>query len=192
MFTDETYIDVASSRSHFVRRGIGEPLRDAHTTTRRAFTQRVMVWGCFARTGVGALHVCTQTMTASRYIDVLEQHLQPSAERLFPGTGFYHFQQDNAPAHKAVITRAWFAANGITTMEWPAYSPDLNPIENLWNILKEKVRRESFTKKEDLIRRVKEIWSNDPEITTHCQHLSDSMVNRIRECITNKGSSTHY
>ena len=95
-------------------------------------------------------------------------------------SSIYNPQQNNAPAHKAVITRAWFATNGVTTMEWPAYSPDLNPIENLWNILKEKVRRESFTKKEDLIRRVKEIWSNDPDITTHCQHLSDSMVNRIR------------
>lgn len=49
------------------------------------------------------------------------------------------FMQDNAPIHNAHIIRGWFRERGIEVMNWPPYSPDLNPIENLWALLKEKM-----------------------------------------------------
>jgi hypothetical protein len=50
-------------------------------------------------------------------------------------------QQDNACSHKARITRACLAAANINTMQWPAMSPDMNPIEHIWDVLGRNVRR---------------------------------------------------
>jgi transposase len=49
------------------------------------------------------------------------------------------FMQDNAPIHKTQKSMDWFNKNGVVLMDWPPYSSDLNPIENLWFPLKEGV-----------------------------------------------------
>ncbi len=63
----------------------------------------------------------------------------PSADKLY-GDADFIFQQDLAPAHTAKGTKSWFNDHGITVLDWPANSPDLNPIENLWGIVKRKMR----------------------------------------------------
>ncbi len=88
----------------------------------------LMVWGCISAYGMGSLHVLEGTMNAERYIKVLEQHMLPSRRRVF--------QQDNAKPHTAAITTAWLHSRRVRVLNWPACSPDLSPIENIWCIIK--------------------------------------------------------
>ncbi len=83
--------------------------------------------------GMGSLHVLEGTMNAERYIKVLEQHMLPSRWCLF--------QQDNAKPHTADITTAWLRSRSVRMLNWPACSPDLPPIENIWCIIKWKIRQ---------------------------------------------------
>ncbi len=63
----------------------------------------------------------------------------PSADQLFKDADFI-FQQDLAPVHTAKSTKSWLNDHGVGVLDWPANSPDLNPIENLWGIVKRKMR----------------------------------------------------
>ncbi|KAL0146528.1 hypothetical protein M9458_058159 [Cirrhinus mrigala] len=90
--------------------------------------------------GVGPLSFIKSTVNAAVYQEIL-QHFMLPANKLF-GNDDFIFQQDFAPAHKAKTTSTWFNSHGITVLEWPANSPDLNPIQNLWGIVKRKMREQ--------------------------------------------------
>ncbi len=100
------------------------------------------------------------------------------------------FQQDNAPIHKANHTLKWFSEKKINVLNWPAYSPDLNPIENLWGILVRRVyaNGKQFGSVDDLIESIVECWENI--LLPDLQRLIDSMQNRICEVIQKNGNST--
>ncbi len=86
-------------------------------------------------------------VTATVYQDILEPFMLPSADQLFKDADFI-FQQDLAPAHTTKSTKSWLNDRGVDVLDWPANSPDLNPIENLWGIVKWKMRNKRTKKKE--------------------------------------------
>ncbi len=114
----------------------------------------------------------------------------PSADKLY-GDADFIFQQDLAPAHTAKGTKSWFNNHGVTVLDWPANSPDLNPsIENLWGIVKRKMRVPRPNNADDLKATIKETWALiTPE---QCHRLIDSMPRRIDAVIQAKGGSTKY
>ncbi len=89
-----------------------------------------MIWAAMSSAGVGPLCFLKSTVNAAIYQEILEHFMLPSADKLY-GDADFIFQQDLAPAHTAKGTKSWFNNHGVTVLDWPANSPDLNPIENL-------------------------------------------------------------
>ncbi len=113
----------------------------------------------------------------------------PSADKLY-GDADFIFQQDLAPAHTAKGTKSWFNDHGVTVLDWPANSPDLNPIENLWGIVKRKMRDTRPNNADEQKATVKETWASIPP--QQCHKLITSMPRRIEAVIKAKGAPTKY
>ena len=100
------------------------------------------------------------------------------------------FQQDNDPKHTSRSAKNWFQAKGVEVLPWPAQSPDLNPIENLWADVKKSVAAKRPSNAKDLWVAVQEAWQQIP--LTRCQDLIDSMPRRCAAVIKNHGYTTKY
>ena len=102
------------------------------------------------------------------------------------------FQQDNARPHVSRSTMNWMDEHNIKRMEWPAYSPDLNPIENLSGILVQRVyaNGQQFDNAYQLRQALVQKWQEIETETLEC--LSLSMNNRIFEVLTKNGANTKY
>lgn len=146
----------------------------------------LMVWGAFVGDQLLDLVVCQQTMDSSKYIKMLNESLVP---HLRPGFKFMH---DGASIHRSKATKKWLQENDIETIDWPAHSPDLNPIENIWGILVRAVFESGrqFELKKDLEAEVMRQWSKISRETL--SNLVNSMSDRIIEVIQQNGGSTQY
>ncbi len=153
------------------------------------FPQSVMIWAAMSSAGVGPLCFLKSTVNAAIYQEILEHFMLPSADKLY-GDADFIFQEDLAPAHTAKCTKSWFNDHGVTVLDWPANSPDLNPIENLWGIVKRKMRDTRPNNADELKATVKETWASMPP--QQCHKLITSMPRRIEAVIKAKGAPTKY
>ncbi len=121
--------------------------------------------------------------------NILEHFMLPSVDQLLKDADLI-FQQDLAPAHTAKSTKSWLNDHGVGVLDWPANSPDLNPIENLWGIVKRKIRNRRPKNADELKATVKETWASIPP--QQCHKLITSMPRRIEAVIKAKGAPTKY
>ncbi len=148
-----------------------------------------MIWAAMSSAGVGPLCFLKSTVNAAIYQEILEHFMFPSADKLY-GDADFIFQQDLAPAHTAKGTKSWFNNHSVTVLDWPANSPDLNQIENLWGIVKRKMRYTRPNNADDLKAAIKATWASiTPE---QCHRLIASMPRRIDAVIHAKGARTKY
>lgn len=129
-------------------------------------------------------------LTAERYVEgILIDHVIPYAG--FIGDDFV-LMHDNARCHTANTTRRFLEEVGIETMAWPALSPDLNPIEHLWDELKRtvRVRDQTPTNIDELKTALEEEWEAIPQ--EHIKKLIRSMRNRMQAVIMARGGNTKY
>ena len=111
------------------------------------------------------------------YRDIFANHLEDAADGLpLSVQNCWEFQQDNDPKHTSRLVKSWLNDNKTWTMEWPAQSPDLNPIENLWNRVEWDIRKQKPATLDDLYHTIKESWAAITSST--CQKLVDSMLRR--------------
>ncbi|GFX01238.1 transposable element Tcb1 transposase [Trichonephila clavipes] len=154
-------------------------------------TCSIMVWAGIMINGRTRLHVVANgTMTGQRYIDeVLLPHV-----RLFRGAvgDKFVFMDDNATCHRTLAVQNCLDSEGIQRLVRPARSPDLNPIENVWDALGSQVAGRNYppTNKNILIRALTEEWDKLPQQLL--DNIVQSMVRRVECCITLHGGYILY
>jgi DDE superfamily endonuclease/Transposase len=124
--------------------------------------QSVMFWGCMSNAGFGPIVPVTGTMNAEKYCELLENVVSPYIQTLEQSGRRVVFQQDNAPCHSAKRVQAKLRELKINTFKWPAVSPDLNPIENVWATLKKR-RNEKYgipKNKNRIIEEITTTWNS--------------------------------
>lgn len=192
MFSDESRftLDFLDGRRRVWRRAgerFTDPARVAHD---RYGAGSVMVWGGVTMTGRTDLHVCIGRVTGLYYRDnVLAPYVIPFARR--HGHGFI-FQDDNARAHRARVVTEYLQQQNIRSLPWPAMSPDLSPIEHVWDILGKRVRRRNPLPRTlgELGAALQEEWQRIPQVTI--RRLIGSMRRRCIACCDNRGGPTRY
>ena len=148
----------------------------------------IMVWGCFSGKGMGPIHHIDGIMDRFMYRDILQNLMLPYAENEMPLQ--YRFQQDNEPKRTSKICKEWLQNNRIQVLNWLAQSPDLKPIENLWEIVNMKINQENCKNKTDLFQTLKIAWKGIMLDTIN--NVMSSMPRRCAYVIQNKGFATKY
>ncbi|GFV62391.1 transposable element Tc3 transposase [Trichonephila clavipes] len=151
----------------------------------------ILVWALISLGGHTDLHVFHGgTVTGLRYRDeTLDPYVRPYAAAI--GNDFI-LMDDNARPHRARIVQEYLEDHGLERMEWPARSPDLNPIEHLWDYLGREVAalnpppRSLHELKQGLLC----VWSSLPIPVS--DNLINSMGNRCRQCIQVRGGHIPY
>ncbi|GFW44859.1 transposable element Tc1 transposase [Trichonephila clavipes] len=192
LFSDESRFSLSSDCRHqLIWRESGTAYRPQNIQEKDRYpTCSIMVWAGIKINGHTCLLVVANgTITGQRYIDEALPHV-----RLFRGAvgDKFVFMDDNATCHRTLAVQDCLDSEGIQRLVWPARSPDLNPIENVWDALGRQVagRNYPLTSKNTLIRALTEEWDKLPQQLL--DNVVQSIVRRVECCITLHGGHIPY
>ena len=191
MLSDERKLDIMMFKSALVRRGHrSDRYQPGITINNVKHPASVMVWGYFSRCdGRSSLDFLVKgvTMKAVNYLDIIEWKLVPK----FRAKRCSCYQQDLAPCHITKICKQVFEQARVPLLAWPENSPDLNPIENDWNWMKDILQQRFYTNIDELKKEPIRVWTT---IMTpkYCRTLAESMPRRIWAVQAAGGHQTKY
>lgn len=189
VFSDESLFGLINSSGRiFVRRREGEAHREDTVQPHAKKTPMVMVWGAISFAGVGPLFRVEGTLKGDYYLEILRTRLPYHFPDLFGGELI--FQQDNATPHKKTNVKEWLENRDVKTLEWPAQSPDLNVIEDVWNHLKYQMAGKVYEDLDEVWEELKVLWKKIP--VDFIQDLYQSLPRRVQALHRAKGKNTKY
>ena len=149
-------------------------------------------WAAFSAHGRTPLVKIDGTLKQARYKEILEAELIPFIEQNYESIEDVVFQQDNCGPHKAKSISTYLAQKNVRVMDWPAQSPDLNPIENAWAFLKRRLREHRPYPRNisELFDLMQHEWKSIPD--SYFKNLVRSMPTRATLVKLNKGGQTKY
>jgi transposase len=152
----------------------------------------LMMWGCMTAKGFGYACRIDHRMNAEVYTGILDDYLLPTIEYYDLEADNIIFQQDNDSKHTSRAAQEWFENNEIEVLEWPTQSPDLSPIENLWEHLKRRLS-EYKTEPSGMLELWERVENELDKITPEmCMKLIETMPERIAAVLKAKGGYTKY
>lgn len=194
IWSDESKFNVfGSDGRQYCWRKPGESIRDGHVqTTVKHGGGSVMVWGCMTWDGVGFLCKIDGIMNSATYQAILGNELMPTMDFYGLSKSDIMFQHDNDPKHASNSTKEWLEDNKIPVLPWPAQSPDMNPIEHLWNELDRRIRSrpELPTSASDLWEIMQDEWKKIPP--EFCRKLISTMPERVNDLKNARGGYTRW
>lgn len=189
LFSDESTVQQFNARKRHVRRPVGTRFQERYTTQTMKHPPSVMIWGGMSVNGTAGLYFLPPgtTMNGTKYVDLLNEKLELHMD-IHNCTVFMH---DGAPCHRSKTVTQFLKSKKIQTLDWPGNSPDLNPIENLWTVLKDKVSEKQPGSAMELEKAIKEVWVRDLS-AEYCRSLVESMPRRLEAVIKARGGPTKY
>jgi transposase len=192
IFSDESTFQLFRNTTQ-VRYKAGKPVP---TRAMVKHPYKVHVWGSFCARGIVGFHIFTGIMDGELYREIIMQNLFEQAYQVVGKN--WVFQQDNDPKHKAKVTMALLQERCPRILDWPSSSPDLNPIENLWAILKQRVEKRvnSMISKKNPVTKdgfasiIREEWEKIDQ--NLCLNLIKSMPRRLASVIECRGQKIDY
>ena len=201
IWSDECYIylDDNKGRVYVTHRPDEVLCDDCVVPSFKESTIRVMVWGCIIKGRLGPLVVLEYPggkgggMNSERYQEqVLSAQLHSFYMEMEKELGSVMFQQDNAAAHASKLTAKWLKTHAIKVFGHPSNSPDLNPIERIWHVLKTIIRRRPHVPSslEELKQAVREAW--DSISVEVINREIDHMTDRVAAVLAARGGHTGF
>ena len=188
LFSDESTFQQFVVRKRHVRRPPGKRYDDKYTVSTMKHPPSQMIWGAMSQHGIGGLFFLPSgtTINGKKYdqllSDKLQLHMQVHRCNIF--------MENGAPCHRSKLVTI-FLKKEVKVLDWPGNSPDLNPIENLWTVMKDKVVEKQPSSLPDLCRAIKEVWVKEIS-KEYCANLVNSMPRRIAAVIQSNGGHTKY
>ena len=189
LFSDESSVSQFSVRKYRVWRPAGARHEEKYTLPTVKHPPSQMVWGAMSSMGTAGLYFLPPgtTMNGEKYVNLLKSKLDIHMTI----HNCQIFMHDGAPCHRSKMVKKFLEQKNIQMLEWPGNSPDLNPIENLWCVMKNKVSEKHPTNLSALQLAIKEVWVKEIS-SDYCCTLIESMPHRLQEVIKKKGGHTKY